>query len=250
MKLLQIFVVLFIGFSSWGQQPLVSSDSIRYDHSELVTPKNLDKQQIKNYQKDKEFQYIQEKQEKNWWQRFKEWLIQKLNQLASYLFEDYETSGLIATILKIIPYIILGFVLWLIVWLFMRLSPSVAGLDSVKKSTVNLNADEDIIKNADIQQLIKNAVENKQYRLAVRYYYLQVLKELDNLHFINYENQKTNEEYSSELKNEQLNTHFKKTTRIYNFIWYGDFSVSETDFKLAQKNFNELKSILKTTSNE
>lgn len=250
MRLLAVFVLFFIDSISWGQQSVLATDSVRYDQSELITPRNLDEESIKNFQEDREFQYIQEKQEKNWWQRFKEWVGQKFSQLLEYIFGDYETSGLLAFILRVLPYIVLAGVLWAIVWLFIRYMPPVSNLSSKNTTEVRINEEEDIIKNADIQELIKKAIENKQYRLAVRYYYLQVLKELDQLHFITYENQKTNEEYSSEIQNQQLNTYFKKTTRIYNFIWYGDFSVSESDFQLAQKNFTELHSILKTTNNE
>ena len=86
--------------------------------------------------------------------------------------------------------------------------------------------------------------------MAVRYYYLQALKELDLKNLIDFEAQKTNEDYTSEINNAQLNIIFKKVTRIYNFIWYGDFQVSKDDFLLAEKGFSELNSTIKNTKNE
>ncbi|HCV82039.1 MAG TPA: DUF4129 domain-containing protein, partial [Zunongwangia profunda] len=68
--------------------------------------------------------------------------------------------------------------------------------------------------------------------------------------FIEFEAQKTNNDYISEITNEQLNRLFRKGTRVYNFIWYGDFQVSKEDFLLAEKGFSELNSTIKNTKNE
>ena len=123
-------------------------------------------------------------------------------------------------------------------------------LQEPQTSKVHLEDEEEIIQNADIPALIKNAIENSQYRMAVRYYYLQALKELDLKKFIDFEAQKTNNDYISEIQNSSLNNIFKKVTRIYNFIWYGDFQVSKEDFLLAEKGFSELNLTIKNTKNE
>ena len=123
-------------------------------------------------------------------------------------------------------------------------------LQQPQTAKVHLDDEEEIIQNADIPSLINTAIENGQYRMAVRYYYLQALKELDLKNFIEFEAQKTNNDYISEITNEQLNRLFRKGTRVYNFIWYGDFQVSKEDFLLAEKGFSELNSTIKNTKNE
>ena len=225
-------------------------DKIRYDTTNNLTPVEFKEHRIEEYKQDKDFNYLEEKQQKTWWQEFKEWINQKYQQFLRWLFGDYDAGSIFGFIIKLVPYMLLIGVICLIIWLFTRMNPGKNILQQPQTAKVHLDDEEEIIQNADIPSLINTAIENGQYRMAVRYYYLQALKELDLKNFIEFEAQKTNNDYISEITNEQLNRLFRKGTRVYNFIWYGDFQVSKEDFLLAEKGFSELNSTIKNTKNE
>ncbi|XMO85453.1 hypothetical protein AAFN75_11710 [Algibacter sp. AS12] len=100
------------------------------------------------------------------------------------------------------------------------------------------------IENADINTLIKNAENDKDYRLAIRYYYLLVLKTLSLKNHIKFEDDKTNNEYLNEVSNQPFSKDFEYTSYLYNYIWYGEFPLNLDKYNKAKGNFsNFLKQV-------
>ncbi len=214
---------------------------IKYDTESGVKPINFSKESLENFKKEKAFDYTENLEENNWWTRFKRWIGELWYQFWDWLIGDYEAGGFIAFLIKIIPYIILIGVLSFIVWLFFKLNPGARLLKSKTKPDVFFTEEEEIIKSKDIKNLVQKALNNKNYRLAVRYQYLLILKKLTEAELIEYEFDKTNSDYFSEITSEVLITNFQKVTILYDYIWYGSFDVSETDYHKAQKTFNQLE---------
>ena len=113
-----------------------------------------------------------------------------------------------------------------------------------REHSVILSEEENIIKNEDIQQLIKEAVAQKNYRLAIRYYYLGILKLLTEKDFIEWQLQKTNSDYLAEINNDDIKLNFSKITWLYDYIWYGDFAIDENGYSRAERSFLELQTKL------
>jgi len=103
--------------------------------------------------------------------------------------------------------------------------------------------EEHIIKNEDINALITRAIEQNNYRLAIRYYYLLALKELSDHNVIKWEQDKTNADYINEIENKTLQTNFKQATKIYDYVWYGEFTVDAIKFESLKKPFNQLSKL-------
>ncbi|MEP3837108.1 MAG: hypothetical protein ABJM36_05645 [Algibacter sp.] len=95
------------------------------------------------------------------------------------------------------------------------------------------------IENADIQTLIKHAENDNDYRLAIRYYYLLVLKTLSLKNHIKFEDDKTNNEYLNEVKNKPFSKNFEYTSYLYNYIWYGEFPLNLDKYNKAKENFSD-----------
>ena len=93
------------------------------------------------------------------------------------------------------------------------------------------------IENADIHTLIKNAENDNDYRLAIRYYYLLVLKTLSLKNHIKFEDDKTNNEYLDEVSNKPFSKNFAYTSYLYNYIWYGEFPLNTDKYNKAKSNF-------------
>lgn len=223
---------------------------VQYDTATNLNLIDFDTDKITELKNDTSFDYLRTVENDSWWTRFKRWVNMRYQQFTDWLFGDYKAYELVAFLLKILPYLILGGFIGLMIWLFIRIFPARSLLEEPESPQVFLNDEENIVRSENIGELIDKAIKDGDYRLAVRYYYLQLLRELHQKKLINYEFQKTNSEYLNEIKANNLRIHLKKVMRIYNFIWYGSFSLSEPDFHLAQRNFQDLQTSIKTIPDE
>ncbi|MDT0647339.1 DUF4129 domain-containing protein [Zunongwangia sp. F260] len=243
----------FLCFGNVFPQAEGTTDSIaeiRYDRNEDLKPATFNKSEIEAYKSLEEFDYLDLVENDSWWTRFKRFINLKYEQFTAWLFGDYTPGGFLQFIITIFPYVILAIVLGFVFWLITRLDPKSSLLSTPVEPEVFLSEEEEIIQSKDISRLIEEAIANKEYRLAVRYYYLLNLKRLDENGIISYQFQKTNQDYSAEIQKETIKHQFRKITRLYDFIWYGDFKVSETDFRLAERGFIQMNSILENSANE
>jgi hypothetical protein len=84
---------------------------------------------------------------------------------------------------------------------------------------------------------IDRTIQTGHYRLAVRLLYLQVLKKLSDATVINYGIEKTNSDYLAQLHNTAYYNDFFKLTRHFEYVWYGQFSLSQPVFNLIHQQF-------------
>ena len=174
----------------------------------------------------------------SWWDTFTAWLIDKISSWFS--IENKGAADLLGN-LKLIFYIlvILG-VVYIIVkmvlnkegrWFFRR----------KKEETNELNYDiGENIHEVNFKVLIAEALQNKDYRLAVRYNYLLLLKKLDDFNVISYDSQKTAYDYQIALEGTPHSTGFNKATYYYTYIWYGEFSIDEEEYKTASSVYAQI----------
>ncbi|MDX1543899.1 MAG: DUF4129 domain-containing protein [Christiangramia sp.] len=248
-----LIIFLFLSFGSLFPQTTDSISEIRevrYDRSSDLEPVAFDRSRIEDFKKSKDFDYLKSFEKDNWWTRFKKWVNAKYTQFINWLFGDYRANPVLTFIIEIIPFILLVLLLGLIAWLFSRLNPGGRILQQPRTGEVFLTEEEELVRNEDLPGLMEEAVRNGQFRLAVRYYYLNQLRKLDRLNLIEYEYQKTNRDYTAELKDENIRKQFSDITMLYEFIWYGSFQVSESDYRLAEKGFLRMERTLNSLSHE
>jgi hypothetical protein len=102
----------------------------------------------------------------------------------------------------------------------------------VKGETV----DESINENLD--EKIKEAIDKKNYRHAIRFMYLKTLKVLSDNNLIMLHAKSTNQDYIRQLYNYNNLGQFRQLTRIYEYVWYGEFDPTEIQFDIIKTNFN------------
>ncbi len=87
--------------------------------------------------------------------------------------------------------------------------------------------------------LIKKAINEQNYRLAVRYLHLQTLIKLADKNLVKAGTEKTNYQYLNELRqsNNQLAQTFSGLTNTYEYIWYGEYQISETNYHSLANSF-------------
>jgi hypothetical protein len=99
---------------------------------------------------------------------------------------------------------------------------------------------EDSYENFD--ENIRTAVENKNYRQAIRYMYLRTLKSLNDNNLIKLHAKSTNQDYVKQMYNHTGLNQFRNLTYIYEYVWYGEFHPDETQFERIRTNFNQFNS--------
>lgn len=233
-KLLFLFFIM-LSVSAFAQ---TDSLTIKNDKSSIVQ-KKFNQQNLEKYKADTDFLYEEETaiKEPTFLERVFNWLGRKFLQFLEWIFGVKYAKGLFGTILSALPYVIAGIVLFLLFKFFLKINTNSILTTSKNKPIVSITEEEELIKNKDILKLIKQAIQQKNFRLAVRYYYLNILKELENKELIVWEQQKTNEDYSKEISQPTIQKSFINLTRLYDFVWYGNFTINEVEFPSVESDF-------------
>ena len=96
-----------------------------------------------------------------------------------------------------------------------------------------------------IESKIEDAIENKNYKLAIRLYYLFALKKLTDSGSIEWAPGKSNHDYYYELKRKAAKEHFSSLSRLFEYAWYGGFKIEKPLSDNSRKYFKLLLSDLK-----
>lgn len=92
---------------------------------------------------------------------------------------------------------------------------------------------------------INEAKANNDFRLATRLYFVWIIKELSDQGFIDWKKRKTNHNYLLEVAGKSFYNSFSNCIKTYEFVWYGEYALSEEDFKNVENDFKQLVNIIK-----
>lgn len=239
--------VLLLGllFLIWYQGPAQNDTLVQYDKSNIA-PLEISKEDLQTYLEDDAFNYEIVKADNSQWEDIKNWIYNWLLHFFEWLFGVEQAVGYLAVFFRILPYILLGILLFLIARFFIKANTRSLVYNQKNPNIVSLSEEERIIKDEDIQQLIKDALAQHNYRLAIRYYYLFILKLLSEKELIDWQRQKTNDDYIHELSNSKLKNPFSQATLLYDYIWYGEFDIDQTRYTKAEDVFITLKKNIAT----
>lgn len=87
-------------------------------------------------------------------------------------------------------------------------------------------------------RLINEAFQRGDFRLAIRYLYLQTLQKLTLAGFIQFSPDKTNNEYVREMGSRNLQSEFASITLNYEYVWYGEFKINEQQYNRIKNEYN------------
>lgn len=100
-----------------------------------------------------------------------------------------------------------------------------------------LSSADAVVSEREYDQLISRAKNEADYRLAVRYLYLKALAKLSENGYLQLIPGKTNEQYVQELDG-VLKPGFASLLRMYEFVWYGNFNITNGPYEEIEKQFN------------
>lgn len=265
-KIIYISVVwMFFAAGASAQKKIIYVDtSLLQTEEEIVSPKNdaiiepvpadniLDEEEYEEteavdttlYQYDISLPYDTVKQ----WKNLPEYAYTKYidsllkNRKKKELKSTYSGPGILSRILGsgivqlLFWMVVIVFVLFIIYRLFLA--------DGVfqRRSTAAKNAaaeveEEEIGHDTDFEALIRVALQNGKYRLAVRYQYLRTLHALAAKKFVELAPDKTNFQYVREITNPGHQNEFAALTLHYEYVWYGEFDIEKSIYQKIENNF-------------
>ena len=136
-----------------------------------------------------------------------------------------------------------GFVIFILLKLFLQ-----EGIFRKKTKSVNQEgtseepAPDDITHPGDYASLARQAAAAGNYRLAVRYLYLQALHRLAGKNVVTLAVDKTNYQYVQETYGTAYQDDFAAITLHYEYVWYGEFAIEADLYKRIENaftNFNQ-----------
>lgn len=100
---------------------------------------------------------------------------------------------------------------------------------------------EERIHESDLDKFLREALSKSDFRLAVRIYYLAIIKELSIKEFIRWKKDKTNREYLNEViaRKPDIYNDFRDTTLAFEKVWYGDIKITEGDYMNISPRFKQ-----------
>ena len=104
-------------------------------------------------------------------------------------------------------------------------------------ANTDLEKIEDNLEEAELDDPIRQAIAAGDYPLAVRLYYLAVLKDLSLSKKIKWKKDKTNGEYLRELSGTSIFIEMQKITLVFERIWYGKMELNKEDFLIVEELF-------------
>ncbi|APY11683.1 hypothetical protein BWZ22_10730 [Seonamhaeicola sp. S2-3] len=231
----------FLGYPKTYNPVFVVSDSLKVDTSTQISPRNFD--DLNEVYTGEDYVYERTIESSGWWTRFKQWLSDFFKDLFSITNEG-QASKATDIAIKIAGVIIFLLVIYFIFKAVINKEGTWVFGKSSDKNIIPVTDIENNIHATDFKKLIENAEKENNYRLAIRYYYLWLLKQLTQAEIIEYDVEKTNSDYQNEITQNQIKKEFAYTSYLYNYIWYGEFNVSPTEFDQAKHAFTKfLKSV-------
>jgi len=241
MKLLACIGLVGMTSTGTAYAERIAADStvtaVKQDTTSAVQVRRFDEASLEHYKEQPEFHYEEQPIDLSWWERLRQWVRDKLADLLTR-----EGSY---TLIKNIG-LVLGIAA--LVYLIVRLlGMDAIGLFSRKSRSAELRFTEhpDTIHGIDFVTELQKAIETGNYRLAVRLLYLDCLKKLSDAERIDWQPAKTNAAYVAELSTGNLHTAFKRLTRQFEHIWYGDFGIDRHHFTQLHRAFQQFDEELK-----
>lgn len=200
--------------------------------SSRIQLRSFDATKLEQLRKDADFDYRQPPSvAESLWDR----LILWLDHLFGWIFRNAVTTNWGRLLLYTLG---LG-VLVVIIMMLLKVDALRVFYSGADKGSLNYQAFQENIHEMDFEKLIREALEKKEYRLAVRLTFLYSLKLLSDQHHLDWRPGKTNHDYLDELQEGELKTGFNELSFYFDYAWYGDFTVNENTYQRVQVIFND-----------
>lgn len=109
--------------------------------------------------------------------------------------------------------------------------------ESVESLNYAVEILEENLTEADVDPLLRKALEQGEYALVIRLRYLRILQLLDGHGAIVWKREKTNRTYLEEMREHSSFTEFEQLTKLFEAIRYGDRPLNIADYERIAPGF-------------
>lgn len=144
-------------------------------------------------------------------------------------------------LLKVVAYLVVVGVIVLVIYLVVRNISLDLKIKREELKTDDLEKPVEDIEKVDIAGLLEQARREGNFRLAVRLYYLGLLKKLHEMNKIVWKKDKTNRDYLAELFSKEF--YFQEMRRLtlsYEAVWYGEHDLNPESFHRISSQFESV----------
>ncbi|TAI48271.1 DUF4129 domain-containing protein [Flagellimonas allohymeniacidonis] len=235
----KILILLAFPLISFGNLQPQDSLKVPYDQDSDLIERSFDKNLSEKYT-GSEFDYdVKTGESQNLLARFLNWIFSGLNDLFGIHIPP--------NISVILEYLIYGLMGLLVIYLITRflINEKFSSIFTKKANSIlDIDLSEQHIESLDLDELMRSALKSRDFRLAVRYQYLKILKQLSQKHIIDWHFEKTNSDYEREIKDTRLKSGFREVSYLYENIWYGEQPINEGQYEMTQQRFTNLNVLI------
>ena len=239
LKPLFLLLILTCSFTIQAQQfdtvvavvepPAITENKVYFDkipnnYVPDLTKRKVSNQKLVQLQQDEAFWYANKDLKKK----------EPIKKSSSNFFIELLQEKWFKTLLWIL--IVVSFAA-VIVWYLSSLNIRLFRKASTSIIVEDVNKMPEDIFSIPYEKNIAEAIQQNQFRLAVRLLYLQTLMRLSNKNLIQFKQDKTNSQYLAQLYNTAFYKDFFSLTRQFEYTWYGQFPISKEVFEQVQKDF-------------
>lgn len=217
------YLALLIGWISTGV----------WAQTEPVSEIHISEADLENYRNNPDFDYVST-EGVSWFFLFWEWLKRMLQNILEAIFGNMLSESAILFILQVLPYFAIAVLAFIFYKLILKGLLKTYATKQPERGLVALTDDEKLILEADLSALQKEALEQQNYRSALRYGYLKTIKHLSEKGHIKRAPEKTNTDYLAELSQTEYETPFSKLTHWYDFVWYGNMPLDAARYAVLE----------------
>ncbi len=202
-------------------------------------------------------QYLQNKPSGNslnetQWQKLKDDYKYKVPKADKSKKKEIKNVGNInfgGGVLKILAYVFIFIIFAVLIYWIAR--NGFFGSKQLQKGAFqyDINIEPEDINALKIDTLLAQALINKDFRLATRLRFLELLQLLNQKGLIHWKRDKTNLNYKHQLEGTAIQLLFWQLCHSYERVWYGNYSLDEKAYQNVSERFDSLFSMLNAKAN-
>lgn len=222
-------------------QNMVSADSLLQKHYETnnrITQRAFPENFRSKYSGN-DFDYTSVKPKESLWSRIKrniERILEKIFGKSYFSKANSYTDVLI----RLFSILIIGFLVYVLIRVFVDKNGNF--FFSKRNTQLKINSEdiEENIHEINFPEIISKYELQKNFRTAIRYRFLYLLKKLSDKGLIEWNPEKTNSDYLQELQNKVNEEDFKKLNYIFENVWYGEYEINEQQYSNFKTEFEKV----------
>ncbi len=207
----------------------------------FIEKRSFDQEKLTKYRTDSRFDYgdrgVKEPERNNFWLQK---LMYHIIKWVAKFFEGFYSvvtteNGTLSWVFYVGTIVLITLLLFFLLRVFQgRIFKKGKGEESTDLDYDTFTED---INEMDFDTLLQESIDKKLYRRAVRILFLKSLKELIDKNLIQWEENKTNQDYIYEIKSRTVREGFEHVSDVFEYVWYGEVELNSNVFTQVQKEF-------------